>query len=95
MNEPSLPPVIRQGGAGNETFRPETVAEVFALGGGADRIEGPVKNFFGDTIQEFGLDDEIVLFDVIRRDQMTVSKESTIIRVDTDGDGASDGSFTL
>lgn len=83
------------GGEGDEDFTPGEGVETYILGGGSDKVTGPVENFFGDTYQDFGGDDEIVFLEEIGRDQMAVTEGSAIIAIDTDGDGTSDGSFTL
>jgi murein DD-endopeptidase MepM/ murein hydrolase activator NlpD len=68
----------------------------FALGGGADVVRGPVANFFDDVIDDFGLDDTMVFEGTeIARSAIDVTFGSAILDVDTDGDGSSNGQFTL
>jgi hypothetical protein len=70
--------------------------QTFVLGGGMDVIRGPVDNFFGDSIEDFGLDDTMVFEGTeIARSAIDVTFGSAILAVDTDGDGSSNGQFTL
>jgi len=57
---------------------------------------GPVENFFDDVIDGFGLDDLIVFEgSEIARSAVDVTFGSAIFDIDTDGDGSSNGQFTL
>ncbi|WP_292294936.1 choice-of-anchor L domain-containing protein, partial [Marivita sp.] len=68
----------------------------FALGGGADVVRSPVANFFDDVIDDFGLDDTMVFEGTeIARSAIDVTFGSAILDVDTDGNGISNGQFTL
>lgn len=70
--------------------------QTFALGAGKDIVRGPVENFFDDEVDDFGVDDVMVFegSDIDRND-IEVTLGSAILNVDTDGDGGSDGRFTL
>jgi hypothetical protein len=68
----------------------------FVLGGGADVVRGPVENFFDDVIEGFGLDDSMVFEGTkIARGAIDITFGSAIFDVDIDGDGTSNGQFTL
>lgn len=68
----------------------------FALGEGVDIVRGSVEAFFGDVIDDFSLDDTLIFVGAeIGRDAIDITFGSAIIDVDTDGDGNSDGQFTL
>lgn len=86
-------PTLVQGGDEDERFTASAALEIFALGGGSDRTEGLVNNFFGDTFQNFDLDDSIVILDEIQRRNFVVASNPTTIQVDTDGNGLADGSI--
>ena len=63
---------------------------------GNDKIQGALANFFGDVVTDFTQDDEIIfLQDALGRSSLTFDKSTGVIAVDSDGDGTSEGSFTL
>ena len=79
----------------DEIFNPFG-AQRLVLGGGADVVRGPVENFFGDVIEDFGLDDTMVFEGTeIARAAIDVTFGSATLDVDTDADGSSNGQFTL
>ncbi|MEM7006036.1 MAG: Ig-like domain-containing protein [Pseudomonadota bacterium] len=66
------------------------------LVGGQDVVRGLLENFFGDQIEGLGTDDLLVFEgSEIARSAIDVSTDPVVLAVDTDGDGNSDGQFTL
>ena len=79
----------------NDIFNP-LGGQAFVIGGRADVVRGPVENFFDDVIKDFGLDDTMVFEGrELARSAIDVTFSSKILAVDTDGDGSSNGQFTL
>ena len=66
------------------------------LGGGSDILRGLLENFFGDRVEDFGSDDAIIFEgSQVERGNITVTQGSAILAIDSDGDGTTDGQFTL
>jgi hypothetical protein len=70
--------------------------DVIVLGGGRDTLTGTVHNFFGDRVEGFGKDDEIIFSNShIARSDITVTAGTAILAIDSDGDGLANGRFTV
>ena len=74
------------GGMGTDTL----------TGGGGDRFAGTLAELDGDLISDFTTDDLILLFGAaITPAMISFRQGSTIISVDTNGDGTPEATFTL
>lgn len=70
--------------------------DTLTLGEGSDVLSDNVANYYGDTVLDLSLEDQIIFNDIaLSRSAITVSSGSTVLSVDTDGDLAADGSFAL
>jgi uncharacterized repeat protein (TIGR01451 family) len=75
---------------------PSGATEIDLRTGGSDTVRGNVDAFFGDQIDGFSDDDQLVFVDeVIERGNIRVTTGSAILGIDDDDDGATDGSLTL
>ncbi|SMX33368.1 Calx-beta domain protein [Maliponia aquimaris] len=81
---------------GNDTVSGGPGADTITLGAGRDTLRDTLNNFFGDRVRDFGLNDRMFFEGVqLTRDAINVRLGSAILDIDGDGDGNSDGSFTL
>jgi GH24 family phage-related lysozyme (muramidase) len=84
------------GSAGDDELMTGIGGDIINLGGGKDKVLGPVGNFFDDQIDGFSSDDQLVFVDeTVEREDITVTEGSAILSIDADGDDSVDGSFTL
>lgn len=84
------------GSAGDDEITTGVGGDIINLGGGEDKVLGPVANFFDDQIDGFSTDDQLVFVDeTVEREDITVTEGSAILSIDTDGDDSVDGSFSL
>lgn len=87
--------VITAGG-GSQIIKPGAGDDLIVLGGGEDTIADRLDHILGDTVNDFGTDDQLVFTDTqIARDQLTVTQGSALLDVDTNRDGISDGRIVL
>ncbi len=85
-----------EGRGGNDVIEGGAGGDQISLGLGSDVARGLLGDFFGDTITDFTLDDQLIFLNQhVGRDAITVAPGSAILSVDGDGNGAPDGSFTL
>ncbi len=85
-----------EGYAGHDIISSGRGADVIGLGQGNDLLTGPLGFFFGDTVKDFGMNDRMFFEGLqLTRDGIGVTHGSAILDIDDDGDGSSDGSFTL
>lgn len=85
------------GTAGDDTLiTPLGATEIDLNAGGSDEVRGNVDDFFGDEISGAGFDD-VFIFNgtAISRDDISVDLDTGVISLDTNRDGAVDGTFTL
>lgn len=84
------------GTTGSDNLTTGAGGDQIVLGGGSDTLRGPLENFFGDSVDDFGSDDEIIFEgSQVERGNITVTQGSAILAIDSDGDGSANGQFTL
>lgn len=97
--EPAAPttPTYFKGGTGNDTMTGGLGADFYDVTtGGFNTIQGALEQLDKDTVVGFTSNDVLkVLGSFFNQDQLTVTKGSAILDIDTDGDSESDGTITL
>lgn len=85
------------GGKGNDIMKGSKAPDVYDLkNGGANTIKGTLANLDQDTVVGFSEQDTLAIEDnEFTADQLTVTMGSAILDIDSNGDGAIDGSVTL
>jgi Ca2+-binding RTX toxin-like protein len=83
------------GGAGNDILKGGLGGDSLTGGAGNDVFRGTWAELEGDTITDYQEGDRIELLDVPAGAKFSVTKGSTIIAIDVDGDGVTEGKFTL
>ncbi|WP_395714266.1 Calx-beta domain-containing protein [Reyranella sp.] len=84
-----------QGGTGDDILMGGLGADRLTGGTGNDVFRGTLAELDGDLILDYQEGDRILLQRQATGARFTLSKGSTIIAVDVDQDGVSDGAFTL
>jgi hypothetical protein len=89
-------PDIIDAKGGDDIVSPLSGDDTITLGAGKDKLTGTLPELLGDTVTDFGVDDEIIVQDQALKRAAFVHDASTgKLGIDGDDDGTIDGALTL